>query len=201
MITERLLDTASRVPTDNLYKFRALVGSVVFVLSFASVGLLYYQRMQVQVQLTVSIRRQVELLTASNAEASRALVLSEQRRLVEARQMWRTADSLKALADSHKRALVPMREEYDRIGIMWTMLPILAALIGVLALQVTHKSFEDWQRLHQALQDRLLLAQVEGAELELAQLRASMKPPSVPIELVASPPSSSTESSAPPSAT
>ncbi|MBL8997626.1 MAG: hypothetical protein JNL44_09955 [Gemmatimonadetes bacterium] len=172
LLTDQIVAALTKLPTDNLYKLRALIGSGVFALSVVGGSFIAWKVSTQATELTIALRENVVLLDASSESRERAIALMEQKRFDEAAPHVRTADSLSAIVATRQPIVVRLEELYKNANYYGTAMGVFAFAIAFGALFLTHRAFDDWQRLHQTLQDRLLTAHVEAAELEVAVLRA-----------------------------
>jgi hypothetical protein len=166
-----------QIPTDNLYKFKTVAGLVV-----AAIGFVLYMRALLDQsdrafasealfhRYTVTARDARENVEAINNALGRGDSMAAKRFLPR-------ADSVLALERAQGDSLTSRSESEKRRD---DSLQLLYAGIAVIGFGYAGRSLDQWQKKHQDFQDRLLVAEVKRAELELKRLKAAGSEPPPP---------------------
>jgi hypothetical protein len=163
-----------QIPTDNLYKFQAVAGSTLAILAVA----LAFSVLREQSARSANMAGELAVYGARAGTMVQIAKLVDsanaRRNSLNGRKLSRYLDSLLVASDRQGAELDRLlrtsqekRKEEQDLLILLTFL----ALIGFGYAQV---AFNSWRKLHQSLQDRLLAAQVEVAELDVLSRRAQL---------------------------
>jgi hypothetical protein len=162
-----------QIPTDNLYKFQAVTGVII-----ATVGLVLFGWLAVQREgVSVETEKQVELLELTAARFTKAA--ERERELLERKTaspetLMRQAQIVDSLSVLTSRMLDARRADLaaDRRRLQSERdFTFVAAFLFAIGALWSMYAFNQWHQKHQVFQDRLLIAEVERAELEVGRLR------------------------------
>jgi hypothetical protein len=164
------------LPTDNLYKFRALAGLSVVLASLAAL-------LSIAAFESRRFTGWAELLAANSVLEYRSKALDEIERIAK----FDTSGAVNRFVDRDRDSVLQMRRRLtERVymnremrGLVWYFPEIvfMLVLIGVTypAAMYTNQAFESWQHRHQDHQDRLLRAEVRMAELNVERAEADFR--------------------------
>lgn len=173
-----------QIPTDNLYKFASVSG---LLFTMVALGAAFWLAGDVQQEMHGEDARMSALSKAADQQHQAVLhydsVASDSKQEQDAHRRF----------DSARKASTHAVVELDRFieeerPIRWRRFldSFLCLLIALLGATFTVYSFLQWYLRHQVFQDRLLIAEVERAELEVQRLKREVVPDVPPLSVPAS---------------
>lgn len=160
-----------QIPTDNLYKFKALGGLFVFVVALLLLSKLMLEEVVLRSQFDEQRSRSAQEWRRARERSERVIERLQQRDTAGYAVGRRTQDSLYDLATRSDAEIQRTLERVHRHSEYWDVTELVLSLFALLGLALSVQAFHAWDHKHQRFQDRLLMAETERVELELARLR------------------------------
>jgi hypothetical protein len=164
------------LPTDNLCKFRALAGLSLVIVSIAALILLSQHEIQ---HLTL----QAEILAQDRYIENRSKLREDLKKIAK----FDTTGKVRRIIDEDGDSLIVWRNRLnERVFVEKEMRPFrgdlpfnliwkLLLFVTLPSFVYTYLAFGDWKKNHQLYQDRLLIAQMKMAELDVEKAKAALK--------------------------
>jgi hypothetical protein len=180
-----------QIPTDNLYKFKAISGVIVVMAALLFGGWVTWEREVASDRVDAQAKAFTEAFHAYRETLDGLMKLySAKAPRDEIAGSKRQADSLGRIFNEHRAAVEASNDAMGTLNARTFVAEIICVVVALVGVNFSVNAFTKWQVRHQDYQDRLIVAQSERAELEVKELRARLAADGSPTDPAAVPPPS-----------